>query len=248
MIVAENLVLRLGNQEIFRVDKLALARGEVLALVGPNGAGKTSLLLTLALLQKPTAGTVRFDGETANRHNLLALRRRLAVVFQEPLLLDTTVWGNVTTALRIRGVPRREANARAQKWLERFGIAHLARRPARHLSGGEAQRTSLARAFALEPEVLFLDEPFAALDLPTRNALLGELGRSFEGSGRHRAFCNARLCGNSLRGGAGCRDVRGADRQERYRPGGFRRGAAGTKGVGALAVISASTGRNRPAC
>lgn len=176
MIVAENLVLRLGNQEIFRVDKLALARGEVLALVGPNGAGKTSLLLTLALLQKPTAGTVRFDGETANRHNLLALRRRLAVVFQEPLLLDTTVWGNVTTALRIRGIPRREANARAQKWLERFGIAHLARRPARHLSGGEAQRTSLARAFALEPEVLFLDEPFAALDLPTRNALLGELG------------------------------------------------------------------------
>lgn len=183
MIVAENLRLQLGGREVLHIDRFTLPRGEVLALVGPNGAGKTSLLLTLALLQKPTSGVIRFDGVTANRHNVLQLRRRMAVVFQEPLLLDTTVEGNLMTALRIRGVPRREARARTEKWLARFGIAHLARRPVRQVSGGEAQRASLARAFALEPEVLFLDEPFAALDYPTRNALLGELGALLKDSG-----------------------------------------------------------------
>lgn len=183
MIVAENLRLELGGREVLNVDHFALPRGEVLALVGPNGAGKTSLLLTLALLQKPTSGVIRFDGQVAGKDNLVELRRRMAVVFQEALLLDTTVEGNLMTALRIRRVPRREARSRTEKWLARFGIAHLARRPARQLSGGEAQRVNLARAFALEPEVLFLDEPFAALDYPTRNALLEELGALLRDTG-----------------------------------------------------------------
>ncbi|MEW6446653.1 MAG: ATP-binding cassette domain-containing protein [Bacillota bacterium] len=176
MIEAENLRLNISGRKIFEVESLHLAKGDVLALVGPNGAGKTSLLLTLALLQPPTAGTIRFNGEAAHNGNVLALRRRMAVVFQEAMLLNTTIQGNITAALRIRGVPRREAAARAEKWLEYFGIAHLAGRPARLVSGGEAQRASLARAFALEPDVLFLDEPFAALDYPTRNELLHKLG------------------------------------------------------------------------
>jgi tungstate transport system ATP-binding protein len=102
----------------------------------------------------------------------LGLRRRFAVVFQESLLLNATVWDNVTLGLRIRGFMKDETKARTQKWLERFGIASLAKRQAKTLSGGEAKRASLARAFALQPEVLFLDEPFAALDSPTRQALL----------------------------------------------------------------------------
>ena len=97
------------------------------------------------------------------------------MVFQEPLLLDTTVADNVATGLRLRGVPRAEREARVAAWLERLGIAHLARRPARALSGGEGQRTSLARALVLEPELLVLDEPFAALDSPTREALAVDL-------------------------------------------------------------------------
>ncbi|MEW6573497.1 MAG: ATP-binding cassette domain-containing protein [Bacillota bacterium] len=175
MVEAKNLRLSINGRDIYEVESLRLNRGEVLALVGPNGAGKTSLLLTLAQLQPPTAGTIRFNGETAHNGNLLALRRRMAVVFQEALLLNTTVAGNITTPLQIRGVPRREAAARAQKWLEYFGIPHLGRRPARNISGGEAQRVNLARAFALEPDVLFLDEPFASLDYPTRNELLVKL-------------------------------------------------------------------------
>jgi tungstate transport system ATP-binding protein len=152
-----------------------MRHGEIVALIGPNGAGKSTLLLILALLRRPDAGEVRIDGEQATPANELRLRRRMAVVFQEPLLLDTTVERNVATGLELRGVRSSERRRRAAAWLERFGIAHLAGRSARLLSGGEAQRTSLARAFALEPEVIFLDEPFSALDAPTRSAITQDL-------------------------------------------------------------------------
>ncbi|HBD08364.1 MAG TPA: ABC transporter [Syntrophobacteraceae bacterium] len=176
MISATGVRLRLGNRDILDIPEFSLHPGHVTALVGPNGSGKSSLLLTLALLQPPSQGSIRFSGEAVNPSNQLGFRRRLAVVFQEPLLLDATVRGNLMTALRIRGIPRREAQRRTSYWLERFGVLQLARQPARTLSGGEAQRTSLARAFALEPEVLFMDEPFASLDYPTRTLLLKEMG------------------------------------------------------------------------
>ncbi len=176
MIEAQNLRLELSGRDVFTIESFVLQRGEVLALVGPNGAGKSSLLLTLALLQRPTEGRITFDGISAEGSKLLQLRRRMAVVFQDALLLDATVRANVGIPLRIRGFSRKEVATRTEKWLRRFGVEHLARRPARNLSGGEAQRTSLARAFALEPEVLFLDEPFASLDYPTRKALVRDLG------------------------------------------------------------------------
>ena len=144
-------------------------------MIGPNGAGKSTLLQLLALLRWPSAGEVWIDGEKATSANALRLRRRMAVVFQEPLLLDTTVERNVATGLELRGVPAAERRRRTGEWMERFGIADLARRSSRALSGGEAQRTSLARAFALGPEVLFLDEPFSALDAPTRTAISQDL-------------------------------------------------------------------------
>ena len=84
--------------------------------------------------------------------------------------------GNVLTGLRIRGVPAPTARERAEEWMDRLGIAHLKNRSALKLSGGEAQRVNLARAFALDPHILFLDEPFSGLDYPTRQALLEEIG------------------------------------------------------------------------
>jgi len=172
---ARQLKLVRGNVRILDVEAFGVDRSEVVALVGPNGAGKSSLLQCLALLQKPSSGQVVIGGVVANRKNALSLRRKMAVVFQESLLLDASVIDNVTSGLRLRGVPRSEAEDRAYHWMKRLGIDRLARRPARLLSGGESQRTSLARAFVLEPEVLFLDEPFTALDYPTRLALLWDM-------------------------------------------------------------------------
>jgi tungstate transport system ATP-binding protein len=97
------------------------------------------------------------------------------MVFQEPLLFDTTVFNNVSSGLKIRGMEKSEIHSRVTEQLERFGIIHLRTRSAKTLSGGEAQRTSLARAFALQPEILLLDEPFASLDPPTRSALIEDL-------------------------------------------------------------------------
>ncbi|MHC1727063.1 MAG: energy-coupling factor ABC transporter ATP-binding protein [Syntrophobacteraceae bacterium] len=176
LLVAKNLRRMNSTKEIFNVDYFSLEKGEAIALVGPNGAGKTTFLLTLALLHQPTSGSIELDGVPSGPANLLAFRRRMAVVFQEPLLLDMSVHANLSTALAIRKVPRKEALARAEKWLDLFGIAHLANQQTRSLSGGEAQRTTLARAFALEPDLLFLDEPFASLDYPSRNTLLHDLG------------------------------------------------------------------------
>ncbi|MCL6478426.1 MAG: ATP-binding cassette domain-containing protein [Peptococcaceae bacterium] len=176
VIEAKNISLRKGNREILDVEHFALQAGEVLAVVGPNGAGKSTLLQVLALLQRPDRGEVLFGGNAVNRTNAIQYRRRMAVVFQEPLLLNTTVFNNVAQGLKLRGFDQNEIRARVDRWLERLGVSHLARRMPRFLSGGEAQRVNIARAMVLDPEVLFLDEPFSALDYPTRISLLKEMG------------------------------------------------------------------------
>jgi molybdopterin-binding protein len=169
--------LRLRYPAGFTLDGPALTvrPGEVLAVIGPNGSGKSTLLRVLALLQAPEHGQVRFRGQPVAVADGLASRRRMATVFQPPLLADTGVAENVALGLRFRRVPAVERATRTERWLARFAIAHLARRSARALSAGEAQRVALARALVLRPDVLLLDEPFAALDEPTRAALVPEL-------------------------------------------------------------------------
>jgi tungstate transport system ATP-binding protein len=167
------LAVSRGGTRVLIVDSLDVPAGQVTVVIGPNGSGKSTLLGVLQLLIKPDAGELLIDGEPM-RDDALATRRRMASVFQEALLLNTTVQKNVVTALGIHKVPKKERGPRAARWLERFGVGHLASRHAHALSGGEAQRVSLARAFALEPEVLLLDEPFSALDAPTRAALIDD--------------------------------------------------------------------------
>lgn len=171
-----DLTVSRSERTLLDIPSLDITTHEVLAVLGPNGAGKSILLQILALLERPTTGRILFDG-TEVTGNPLAYRRRMALAFQEPLLLDTSVEGNVRSGLRLRGVPSAEQKRRAAEWLDRFGIAALASRSGRFLSGGEAQRASLARALALQPEVLLLDEPFAALDTPTRTGLIEDLDR-----------------------------------------------------------------------
>ena len=167
--------VRYGSAPALAVGALDVRDAEVLAVIGPNGSGKSTLLRVLGLLERPTAGEVRFRGRVVDARSALAERRRMAVVFQQPLLADMTVAANVALGLRFRRVPAAERAARVARWLERLGVAALAGRRARTLSGGEAQRVALARALAVEPAVLLLDEPFSALDEPTRVALLADL-------------------------------------------------------------------------
>ncbi|MBE3580889.1 MAG: ABC transporter ATP-binding protein [Thermoanaerobacteraceae bacterium] len=182
---AEGIKVVKGRLQVLAVDEFDIAPGEIWGIIGPNGAGKSTLLHVLSLLERPDEGTVYFDGRPVNwrRQEIMKLRRQLAVVFQEPLLLNTTVYQNVALGLRFRGVKGPEMGRRVQKWLEILGIAHLALRKPWELSGGEARRVSLARALVLEPQVLLLDEPFVALDAPTRAALLVELRRLLQARG-----------------------------------------------------------------
>jgi len=173
IIEIRNLLVKRGKRPVLEIEALDIQKGAVLAVIGPNGAGKTSLLLALARLLKPERGQIHFNGYGGDSD--LAHRRRIGLVMQDPLLLNLSVFENVATGLRFRGLPGAEITPRVNRWLERLGIPHLAKRPASLISGGEAQRVSLARVFVLEPELLLLDEPFSALDPETRTVLRRDL-------------------------------------------------------------------------
>jgi len=176
VLALHDIGIRRADTFTLDVPALDVRPGEVLAVIGPNGSGKSTLLRVLGLLQAPDRGEVRYHNRAVTVAEGLSVRRRMAMVFQTPMLADTTVDANVALGLGFRGVAPSERAPRVRRWLERFGIGALGPRSARALSGGEAQRVALARALVLEPEVLFLDEPFSGLDEPTRAALVPELG------------------------------------------------------------------------
>ena len=183
-----NVIVHRGDRVVLDVDDLALHKGEVLTVIGPNGAGKSTLLLVLARLLKPETGQHYFHGKPIQGRDDLAFRRRNGLVLQAPLLLKGSVLDNVMTGMRFRGISKKAAAESARIWLKRFAISHLENRPTGQLSGGEAQRTSLARAFTLEPEVLFLDEPFNALDTPTRTRILADFQAIVANTGMTTVF------------------------------------------------------------
>jgi tungstate transport system ATP-binding protein len=148
---------------------------EVLAIIGPNGAGKSTLLRIINLLEKPTKGEIYLDGERIGNSGILAERRKMAMVFQDPLLFNQSVFANVAYGLRARRLAEEEIKKKVGAILKKMKIDHLANKPSWQLSGGEAQRVSLARAMVIEPEVLFLDEPFTFLDPPAREAIRNDL-------------------------------------------------------------------------
>lgn len=165
---------RRGGREVLAIDELDLDAGERLAVLGANGAGKTTLLRLLAGLDTPTAGTVEIDGVPMTEAGL-GVRRRIGYATQRAGLLSTSVIRNVELPLRWRRVDRRTRRSAALAALERLNASSLGERRALSLSGGEAQRVSLARALALEPRLLLLDEPAAGLDAEARQAFFDDL-------------------------------------------------------------------------
>ncbi len=186
--VRDLLVVRNGMASL-AVDSLAFEEGRVYSLIGPNGAGKSTLLLSLMRLVRPDRGIIRYrgeeiaDGASTRRH-----RRAMAMVFQEPLLFTASVHDNVAAGLKMRGLKRGDIRRAVERNLEMMGIGALAKRKAWTLSGGEAQRVSIARALAVDPEILLMDEPFSSLDAPTRESLITDLDRIIREGGITTVF------------------------------------------------------------
>ena len=193
MIEIRNLLIQRNGLAALQINSLDIHRAETLTVVGPNGAGKSTLLLALAHLIKPASGEIIYDGKSLTQWDELDYRRRISFVFQSSLLMDMTVEQNVALGLKFRGTPKEEMRERAGKWMKQLGVESLAKRRAGQLSGGEAQRVSLARAFVLEPELLLLDEPFSALDPPTRSKLLEDLSGLLKENHRTAVFVTHNL-------------------------------------------------------
>jgi tungstate transport system ATP-binding protein len=173
-ILGVGLRKRYGDKTIVDVDELRVDEGDVMAILGPNGAGKTTLFRLLALLEPTDAGEIRYFGRHVDHRDLDA-RRRAAAVFQRPLLFQGSVIDNVRFGLRFRHLSRAEVHARVEETLDLMGISTLSSADMRTLSGGELQRVALARALVLRPEILFLDEPTANLDVHVRRRFREDL-------------------------------------------------------------------------
>jgi tungstate transport system ATP-binding protein len=170
----EEVSFAAGGRMIIERATLALEAGPSTIILGANGAGKSVLMRLMHGLLAPTAGRVAWSGEGA--------RRRQAMVFQRPVMLRRSAIANVAYVLEVAGVPAAERERLAADALWEVGLRNVARRPARVLSGGEQQRLALARAWALHPEVLFLDEPTANLD-PSATREIETIIKAFDAAG-----------------------------------------------------------------
>ncbi|MBI5287181.1 MAG: ABC transporter ATP-binding protein [Deltaproteobacteria bacterium] len=158
---------------VLDIPFLSFEEGKVYCLMGPNGAGKTTLLKIFNLIEWPDQGEVYYDGERVQKRGriLERIRREMTMLLQSPLLFNTTVYQNVAYGLRMRTVKRSLIPERVRSSLRLVGLEGFEGRRARELSGGEEKRVALARALAVAPRVLLLDEPFANVDLQSRRVL-----------------------------------------------------------------------------
>ena len=200
MINLSNVTKKYGQIEALKNVSLEIPEGEIFAVIGSSGAGKTTLLRIISLLESDYSGEYYFNGLDA-RKNQDQLRKRITMVFQKPVMFNSSVFDNVAYGLKVRGLGSREIKNRVKGVLERVGLYHLRQKNAKKLSGGEQQRVALARALVLETDVLVLDEPTANLDVANVQ-MIEDIIREIAGNGvtiimaTHNLFQAKRLANN----------------------------------------------------
>ncbi len=164
---------RYGTNVVLDIEDLTLVGSRLYTLIGSNGAGKSTLLNILAFLSPPTSGDIFFAGRRVdcNHGPMEEYRRKVTLLHQSPYLFGGTVYDNVAFGLKTRGIREEARQTIVEKALDTVGLQGFGGRKARELSGGETQRVAMARALALKPEVLLLDEPLANIDRETSGLL-----------------------------------------------------------------------------
>ncbi len=175
-----NLKKIYGERTVLNIERLSLEKGKVYTLTGPNGAGKTTLLKMLALLSRPTSGEIEFLGERVqfNDKSLYQARKSVVLLDQNPIMFTGTVRENVAYGLKIRKMDKVETHRRVHEMLDLVGLKKFIDHDAQALSGGETKRVALARALAIEPQVLICDEPSANVDNENQEMILDALERA----------------------------------------------------------------------
>lgn len=179
----KNLRLSNGPKQIVDVSFFDLRDRECLVIFGPNGAGKSTFLRLISLLQFADSGEIYYRGQKVEEKNKRELRKKIVYLLQKPIFFRGTVRDNLLLGLKFRKIDRDEQEKRLEKIADLFQIGSLLPRHPEELSGGERQRVHLARAFILEPEFLFLDEPFNGLDVQYRDRLLADFYRIRKSAG-----------------------------------------------------------------
>jgi lipoprotein-releasing system ATP-binding protein len=176
MIQIENITKSFGDLQVLKGVNLSIGKGEVVSIVGPSGAGKTTLLQIIGTLDKPDAGSIRFNGEELTRlgsKRLAAFRNKhIGFVFQfHQLLPEFTALENIVIPALVAGRKRKEAEAEALELLNVLGLSERANHKPAELSGGENQRVAVARALINHPDVVLADEPSGSLDSHNKEEL-----------------------------------------------------------------------------
>lgn len=174
----ESLVHAYDGKTALEIPRFEIPAGRICAFVGPNGCGKTTLLSILSLLLAPSSGSVLMRGAETVRSRNRDLRRQVTLVHQKPVLFSTSVRNNIAYGLHALGLSSGEIKPRIKSICEEMNLLELADKPARKLSGGEAQRVVLARALILETPILLLDEPTNSLDETSKSTLRDSLIRA----------------------------------------------------------------------
>ncbi len=164
---------RYGTNVVLDIEELTIVGSRLYTLIGANGAGKSTLLNILAFLSPPTSGEIFYAGQRVDRDRgtVEECRRKVTLLHQSPYLFGGTVYDNVAFGLKARGIPVEDRQPIVEKALDTVGLQGFGGRKARELSGGETQRVAMARALAVKPEVLLLDEPLANIDRETTGLL-----------------------------------------------------------------------------